>query len=88
MSITGLKIAVPSTAYDVKGLIKSAIREDTPVIVPFHKFLILNGFKGEVPDEDYAIPLGKADVKREGKDVTVVATALMVHRALAAAELH
>jgi len=86
MSITGLKIAVPSTPYDAKGLIKAAIREDTPVIVPYHKFMILNGFKGEVPDEDYTIPLGKADVKREGKDVTVVATALMVHRALAAAE--
>jgi pyruvate/2-oxoglutarate/acetoin dehydrogenase E1 component len=87
MSITGLKIAVPSTPYDAKGLIKAAIREDTPVIVPYHKFMILNGFKGEVPDEDYIIPLGKADVKREGTDVTVVATALMVHRALAAAEM-
>jgi pyruvate dehydrogenase E1 component beta subunit len=86
MSVTGLKVVVPSTAYDAKGLLKSAIREDSPVIFPYHKFLILNGFKGEVPDEEYTIPLGKADVKREGKDVTVVATALMVHRALAAAE--
>ena len=87
MSITGLKIACPSTAYDAKGLIKAAIREDTPVIVPYHKYLILNGFKGEVPEDDYVIPLGQADVKREGSDVTVVATALMVHRALAAAEM-
>jgi pyruvate dehydrogenase E1 component beta subunit len=87
MSITGLKIACPSTAYDAKGLIKAAIREDTPVIVPYHKYLILNGFKGEVPEDDYVSPLGQADVKREGSDVTVVATALMVHRALAAAEM-
>jgi len=87
MSVTGLKIACPSTAYDAKGLIKAAIREDTPVIVPYHKYLILNGFKGEVPEDDYVIPLGQADVKQEGSDVTVVATALMVHRALAAAEI-
>jgi len=86
MSITGLKIIVPSTPYDVKGLLKSAIREDSPVIFPYHKFLLLGGFKGEVPEEEYTIPLGKADIKREGKDITVIATALMVHRALAAAE--
>ena len=86
MRATGLKIAVPSTPYDVKGLIKSAIREDNPVIVPYHLNLIANGLKGEVPEEEYTIPLGKADIKREGSDVTVVATYLMLHRALAAAD--
>jgi acetoin:2,6-dichlorophenolindophenol oxidoreductase subunit beta len=77
---------VPSTPYDAKGLIKSAIREDNPVQVFYHKKLILGGLKGEVPEEEYTIPLGKADVKREGSDVTVIATMLMNHRALAAAE--
>jgi pyruvate/2-oxoglutarate/acetoin dehydrogenase E1 component len=86
MSIPGLKIVVPSTPYDAKGLIKSAIREDNPVQVFYHKNLILSGLKGEVPEKEYTIPLGKADVKREGSDVTVVATMLMTHRALAAAE--
>jgi len=85
MSITGLKIIVPSTPYDAKGLLKSAIREDSPVIFPYHKLLLLGGLKGEIPEEEYTIPLGKADIKREGKDVTVVATAMMVHRALSAA---
>ncbi len=85
MSIPGLKIVVPSTPYDAKGLLKSAIREDNPVIFLGHRMLILTGLKSEVPEEEYVIPLGKADVKREGKDVTVVATALMVHRALNAA---
>ena len=82
-AIQGLKIVVPSTAYDAKGLTKSAIREDNPVLVLAHK--LLGGLKGQIPEEEYLIPLGKADIKREGKDVTVVATALMVHRALAAA---
>ncbi len=86
MSIPGLKIVVPSTPYDAKGLIKSAIREDNPVQVFYHKNLILSGLKGEVPEKEYTIPLGKADVKREGSDVTVIATMLMTHRALAAAE--
>jgi len=86
MRVTGLKVVVPSTPYDAKGLLKSAIREDNPVIFLYHKSLILGGFEGEVPEEDYTIPLGKADIKREGGDVTVVATALMVHRALAAAD--
>lgn len=85
MRITGLKIIVPSTPYDAKGLLKSAIRDDNPVIFPYHKMLILGGIKGEIPEEEYTIPLGKADIKRKGNDVTVVATALMVHRALAAA---
>jgi pyruvate/2-oxoglutarate/acetoin dehydrogenase E1 component len=83
---TGLKIVLPSTPYDAKGLIKSAIREDNPVLVSYHLNLIATGLKGKVPDEEYTIPLGKADIKREGSDVTVVATSLMVHRALAAAD--
>ncbi|MDI6777489.1 MAG: alpha-ketoacid dehydrogenase subunit beta [Syntrophales bacterium] len=85
MSIPGLKIVLPSTPYDAKGLLKSAIRDDNPVIFFEHKMLILAGPKSKIPEEEYTIPLGKADIKREGSDVTVVATALMVHRALAAA---
>jgi pyruvate dehydrogenase E1 component beta subunit len=83
MAIKGLKIVVPSTAYDAKGLLKSAIREDNPVLFINHNLLVDS--VGKAPDEEYIIPLGKADIKREGHDVTVVATALMVHRALAAA---
>jgi pyruvate dehydrogenase E1 component beta subunit len=86
MGIVGLKIVVPSTPYDAKGLLKSAIREDNPVAFLYHKKLLLDNLKGEIPKEEYIIPLGKADIKREGNDVTVVATALMVHRALAAAD--
>ena len=86
MNITALKIVVPSTPYDVKGLLKSAIREDNPTIFLYHQLLLRRGLKGEIPEEEYTIPLGKADVKREGSDVTVVAIAVMVHRALAAAE--
>ena len=86
MSITGLKIVVPSTPYDAKGLLKSAIREDNPTIYLYHRLLLTRGTKGEIPEEEYTIPLGKADIKREGSDVTVVAPALMVHRALAAAD--
>jgi pyruvate/2-oxoglutarate/acetoin dehydrogenase E1 component len=86
MAIPGLKIAVPSNAYDAKGLLKSAIREDNPVIFLEHKVLITGGAKSQVPEEEYTIPLGKADIKRKGSDVTVVAIAVMVHRALAAAE--
>lgn len=85
MSIPGLKIVSPSTPYDAKGLLKSAIRDDNPVLYLQNKVLILTGSQGEVPEEDYTIPLGKADTKREGNDVTVVAIGLMVHRALAAA---
>jgi len=86
MSIPALKIVVPSTAYDAKGLLKSAIREDNPVIFLEHKMLLLGKSTSQIPDEEYTIPLGKADIKREGSDVTVVAIALMVHRALAAAD--
>jgi len=84
MAIKGLKIVTPSTAYDAKGLLKSAIRDDNPVVFLTHK--LLGGSRSSVPDEEYTIPLGKADIKREGVDVTVVAVALMVHRALAVAE--
>ena len=87
MSIVGLKIAVPSTPYDMKGLVKSAIREDNPVIVLTHKKMLTGGVTGMVPEEEYTIPLGQADIKREGSDVTVVATLLMVHRTMSAAEV-
>ena len=86
MSIVGLKIVVPSTPYDVKGLVKTAIRDDNPVIILTHKKMLTGGVSGEIPDEEYTIPFGKADIKRKGSDVTVVATLLMVHRALSAAE--
>ena len=82
--VPGLKVVQPSTAYDVKGLLKAAVRDDNPVVFYEHK--LLYNTKGRVPEEDYVIPLGKADVKREGRDVTVVATAMMVHKALNAAE--
>lgn len=85
MSMPGLKIVIPSTAYDAKGLLKSSIREDNPVMYLQHKMLMWAGPKSEVPEGEYTIPLGKADIKREGSDVTVVATAFMVHKALAAA---
>jgi len=85
MSVTGLKIVVPTTPYDAKGLLKASIREDNPTIFLSHRWFLGKGIKGEVPEEEYTIPLGKADIKREGTDVTVVAIGLMVHRALAAA---
>jgi pyruvate dehydrogenase E1 component beta subunit len=84
MHIPGLKVVIPATPYDAKGLLISAIRDDSPVVFLEHK--LLYGLEGEVPDEAYAIPIGQADVKREGTDVTVVATSHMVHTALAAAE--
>ncbi len=84
MHIPGLKVVMPSTPYDAKGLLISSIRDDNPVVFLEHK--ILYALEGEVPAGEYSIPLGKADVKREGKDVTVVATAQMVHVALGAAE--
>ncbi len=80
----GLKTVVPSTPYDAKGLLISAIRDPDPVIFFEHKFLF--GLNGEVPEGDYTVPLGVADIKRPGKDVTVVAMGRMVHIALEAAE--
>jgi pyruvate/2-oxoglutarate/acetoin dehydrogenase E1 component len=85
MGIPGLKIAIPSTAVDAKGLMASAIRDDNPVVYLHHYMLTLD--KGEVPEGELLIPFGVADVKRSGKDVTIVATAWMVKKTLAAAEL-
>jgi acetoin:2,6-dichlorophenolindophenol oxidoreductase subunit beta len=84
MNVAGLKMVLPSTPYDMKGLMKTAIRDNNPVIS--FEANRLTGLKGPVPEEDYTIPLGKADVKREGRDVTIVAVAWLVHEALAAAE--
>jgi 2-oxoisovalerate dehydrogenase E1 component len=81
--VPGLVVVAPSTPYDAKGLLATAIRDDNPVIFLEHKMLY--PVKGEVPETSYAIPLGKADVKRPGRDVTVVATQMMVQRALGAA---
>ena len=81
----GVKVVVPATAYDAKGLLKSAIRDNDPVF--FLENTILYGDKGEVPDEEYLIPLGKADVKREGTDLTIVTYGRCVLHSLAAAEL-
>jgi pyruvate dehydrogenase E1 component beta subunit len=80
----GLKVIVPSTPYDVKGLMKTAIRDDDPVLVFEHRGLF--NTKGEVPEEEYTIPLGKAAVRRQGEDVTLVATAAMVPLCLKVAE--
>jgi pyruvate/2-oxoglutarate/acetoin dehydrogenase E1 component len=80
----GLMVAMPATPYDVKGLIKESIRSDNPVIFIEHK--LLYNEKGPVPEEEYLVPIGKADIKREGSDVTLVATSRMVLRALKAAE--
>src|SRR5579884_224644 len=82
--VPGLKVVMPSTPYDAKGLLKAAIRDPDPVIFIEHKMAYST--KGPVPEEDYVIPLGKADVKRPGKDLTLVATSRQVLRALEAAE--
>jgi len=96
LGVPGIKIACPATAYDAKGLLKAAIRDDNPVLLFEHK--LLYGSKGaraesgsvdgssEIPEEDYVVPLGKGIVRREGGDVTIIGTLLMMHRALAAAE--
>jgi pyruvate/2-oxoglutarate/acetoin dehydrogenase E1 component len=84
MHVPGLKVAMPSTPYDAKGLLISAIRDDNPVVFLEHK--LLYGIEGEVPDEPYTVEFGKAAVVREGTDVTIVATSKMVHTALSAAE--
>jgi 2-oxoisovalerate dehydrogenase E1 component len=79
----GIYVVMPSTPFDAKGLLKAAIRDDNPVMFIEHKMLY--GIEGHVPDEDYVIPFGVADVKREGRDVTVITYSRMVHRALQAA---
>jgi pyruvate/2-oxoglutarate/acetoin dehydrogenase E1 component len=84
MHIPGLQVAVPSTAYDAKGLLKTAIRGKNPVFFCEHK--LLYPIVCEVPEEEYTLPFGVADVKREGADVTVFATLYMVHKALNAAK--
>jgi pyruvate dehydrogenase E1 component beta subunit len=84
MHTPGLYVAVPSTPYDAKGLLKTAIRGNNPVFFVEHK--LLYPVKGMIPEEDYTVPFGVADVKREGTDVTIVATLYMVHKALAATE--
>jgi pyruvate/2-oxoglutarate/acetoin dehydrogenase E1 component len=83
--VPGLKVALPSTPYDAKGLLKTAIRDDSPVV--FFEDKMMFAAKGPVPEGEYTIPLGVADVKREGEDVTIVATSSMVYVALEAADL-
>jgi acetoin:2,6-dichlorophenolindophenol oxidoreductase subunit beta len=84
--IPGLKVVVPSTAYDAKGLFKAAVRDDNPVVIFEHK-ISYRKVKGPVPEDDYIVPLGVADVKREGTDLTFVATSSMVQVALGAAKM-
>jgi len=96
MPLPGIKIVVPATAYDALGLLRSAVRCDDPVLMFEHK--LLYGSKGprkesgsidassDIPDDDYTVPIGKAIVRREGTDVTIIATLLMMHRSLQAAE--
>src|SRR6185312_12065985 len=84
--IPGLKVAIPSTPYDAKGLLKAAIRDDNPVVI-FEDKISYAKVKGPVPDEDYVIPLGVADIKREGRDISIVATSSMVQVALGAAAM-
>ena len=80
MNVPGLKLILPATPYDVKGLLKTAMRDNNPVISFEH--MAIGGFEGEVPDEEYTIPLGQAAVRREGTDVTVVALAKLMHDSL------
>lgn len=96
LSVPGMKIVCPSTAYDAQGLLRSAVRDDNPVLIFEHK--LLYGSKGarkekgtvdasgEVPDEDYTVPIGSGIVRRQGSDVTIIGTLLMMHRALQAAD--
>jgi acetoin:2,6-dichlorophenolindophenol oxidoreductase subunit beta len=83
--VPGLKVALPATPYDAKGLLKTAIRDDNPVVFIEDKMMF--GTKGPVPGDEYTIPFGAADVKREGDDVTLIATSSMVYIALEASEL-
>lgn len=83
--VPGLKVVMPSTPYDAKGLLKAAIRDDNPVLFFEHK--IGYSVKGEVPDEDYTVPIGKADIKRQGKDLTIISYSYTLQKALKAAEM-
>lgn len=85
MNVPGLRVVVPSTPYDVKGLLKTAIRDNNPVL--FFESVLLYGMNGIVPEEEYLIPFGKADIKREGNDITVLAFSNMVSKTLTAAEI-
>jgi pyruvate dehydrogenase E1 component beta subunit len=85
LNVPGVKVVAPSNPIDAKGLMKAAVRDDNPVLFLEHMALYHAG-RDEVPDEDYVIPLGRADVKRPGRDATIVASAMMVKRALAAAQ--
>jgi 2-oxoisovalerate dehydrogenase E1 component beta subunit len=85
MHTPGLKIIYPSTAYDAKGLLKSAIRDNNPVLFFEHKYLYRR-IKEEIPEGDYTVPIGKAIVRREGKDLTILSYAAMAHTSLEAAE--
>lgn len=85
MNIPGFKIVMPTTPYDAKGLFKTAVRDDDPVL--FFEDNTLMGLRGEVPEDDYTIPFGVADIKRQGTDVTIVALGGMVPRALKAADM-
>jgi pyruvate dehydrogenase E1 component beta subunit len=84
--IPGLKVVVPYTHYDAKGLMKSAIRDDNPV-ANFEDKMMYKLIKGPVPEEEYTIPLGVADIKRSGEDITIVATSSMIYVALEAAKM-
>ena len=81
----GLKVVAPATPYDAKGLILSAIRDDDPVVVLEHK-KTYRLVKGEVPDGDYTVPIGKAELKRSGDDLTIITYGLMLHYCLQAAD--
>lgn len=83
--VPGLKVIMPSTPYDAKGLLKSAIRDDNPVLFFEHK--VGYSVKGEVPEEEYLLPIGKADIKRHGKDLTIISYSYTLHKALKAAEM-
>src|SRR5437764_1807832 len=85
MHVPGLKIVTPSTPHDAKGLLKAAIRDEDPVLYFEHKRLYRR-VRGEVPDDDYVVPIGVAEVKREGRQVSVITYGAMVHQALEAAE--
>ena len=85
LNTPGLKMVEPSTAYDAKGLLKAAIRDDDPVLYFEHKYLYRR-IKDEVPDEDYIVPLGKAAIRREGKDLSIITFGAMVYTALDAAK--
>ena len=82
--VPGLKVVMPATSYDVKGLLKTAIRDDNPVVFLEHKMIYL--IKGEVPEEEYTIPFGVADIKREGSEITIVAYSNMLFKSLEAAK--